>query len=373
MGNIRIIPESASNFSGKVDLLFWTMTALTVIFTLIVMLGVGLLAVRYRRGHHVDRSNPLENHHILEATWLVVPLVLGLAVFGWGATIFAEMRQPPKDALEIFVIGKRWMWHIQHSNGVREMNRLHIPIGKPVKLTMISQDVIHDFFVPDFRIHQDVIPGHYTTEWFTPTELGDHRFFCAQYCGTNHSEMVGIVTVMPLADYEKWLARGGFDEEPPPTMEEAGKQIYDAKLCGSCHGAMDTVRAPSLVGIYGTPRKLTTGQTVLADDEYIRRSVVDPYAQITAGYAATMPEYKELTEEQVLQLMAYIKSLGVGPASKPRGATGRRLPSGNIRWLPSAETGTSVSAPQRGFMTRSELNASPNGNPGLGERRAAGP
>ncbi|MDE2127115.1 MAG: cytochrome c oxidase subunit II [Armatimonadetes bacterium] len=296
----------------KIDLLLSAILLLTVLFTAGVFICLLVFSIKYRRGSRVDRSRPHNENLILEITWSVIPLILGLCIFGWGADLFAQVRQAPPNAMQVYVIGKQWMWHIQHANGVRENNELHVPLGVPVKLTMISQDVIHDFFVPAFRLHQDVIPGHYTSEWFIPTEIGQFPFFCSQYCGTNHSEMTGVVTVMQPAAFARWLDSGGNTARMPQSMEAAGKQVFDHKLCGSCHGPTDTPQGPSLVAIYGTQRKLNTGQFVMADDAYLRESITDPYAKITAGYQDSMPQYPELTEDQILQLVAYIKSMGGG-------------------------------------------------------------
>lgn len=319
--NVPIIPESASTFANQVDYLLLAITLLTVVFTLAVGIGVLYFSLKYRRGARADRRRPLDHHNLLELGWSLPPLFLGLGIFFWGAILFAQVRQPPANAEEVFVIGKRWMWHAQHSNGVRENNKLHVPIGQPVKLTMVSQDVIHDFFVPAFRLHQDVIPGKFTYMWFTPTRVGEYRFFCSQYCGTNHSEMVGWVTVMEPAEYQKWLARGG--DEPdnlPQTLEARGAKLWEQLNCGSCHAAADTVHGPSLVGIYNRPRPLTNGQTVRADNEYLREAIVEPGARIVKGYENTMPAYPvgpakgQLTEENIFELIAYMRSLGPGGA-----------------------------------------------------------
>ena len=315
--NIQFMPEQASDFAAPIDLLFFVLTALTVVFTALVVALVLFFSIKYRRGAKVDRSNPLYHDTRLELAWSVGPLVLGLLVFLWGAKLFADIRQPPSNAREVFVIGKRWMWHIQHaSNGIRENNELHIPIGEPVKFTMISQDVIHDFFIPAFRIHQDVVPGRYTTEWCTPTKIGKYHIFCSQYCGTKHSEMVGTVTVLSKEDFAAWVKTGGQKvPEQRPTMEQEGEELFTQQNCGSCHGAVDTVRGPSLNGTYGTMRPLADGTTTLANEEYIRNAIVDPGKMITKGYklqgsiGSTMPEYTQLKEDQILSLIAYIRSL----------------------------------------------------------------
>jgi cytochrome c oxidase subunit 2 len=310
--NIPFLPERASNFASEYDALFYTLTALTIIFTVIVGSLVLFFSIRYRKGHKVNRSGAVESHMGAELTWTVIPLILGLMMFGWSARLFIRTRTIPKDAMEIFVIGKQWMWHIQHGNGVRENNELHVPVGVPVRLTMISQDVIHGFFIPQFRIKQDVLPGRYTQQWFIATKAGRYNLECSKYCGTGHSEMGGYVYAMPPRDFQKWLESGGSSQEPPQSMEEAGARLYEKNACGSCHTAADNQRAPTLYAIYGRERTLDDGSKVVADEAYIRESILSPYAKIVKGYRDTMPEYKDqFTEDEVLQLIAYIKSLGM--------------------------------------------------------------
>ncbi|HEV2473028.1 MAG TPA: cytochrome c oxidase subunit II [Chthonomonadales bacterium] len=322
----RLMPEAASTFASKFDVLFFVLLALLFIFTGTVALIILILGFRYRRGSKADRSNPPEGHIGLELIWSVGPLILGLGVFLWGAILFAQVRQPPANAAEVFVIAKRWMWHFEHTNGIREMDKLHVPLGQPVKLTMISQDVIHSFFCPEFRLHQDVIPGVYTTTWFQATKVGRYHLFCSQYCGTQHSEMTGWIYVMSPSDYQRWVGAGGpaDDEQNVPssaahTMEGQGEQIFQDKACNNCHTAEDTVRAPTLVGIFGKARKMQDGRLIQADNAYLRSAILDPESNALQGYPQTMPSYKELTEEQVLQLITYIKSLG--PASAQASGT----------------------------------------------------
>jgi cytochrome c oxidase subunit 2 len=245
----------------------------------------------------------------MEFWWVLVPTILGLATFFWSTKLFVDMRTPPKDAKEIFVVGKQWMWHVQHSNGVRENNTLHVPVGKPVKLTLISQDVLHAFYIPAFRTQIHVVPGRYTTMWFTATKAGEYHLFCGMYCGTQHSEMGGKVVALEPREYAAWIANGG-NTVPPMTMAQAGKRVWDRVACGNCHGPNDTVRAPSLVGIFGKKRSFTDGTSLIADDTYIRESIVRPGNHITQGYGDnTMLPYQDtLTEEELLNLLAYIKT-----------------------------------------------------------------
>ena len=328
MRNLPIIPEQASNFAGESDALYFTLTLLTTIFTLLVFGLVIFLAVRYRRGNRVDRSNPVHHSSVLEMSWSIGPMILGLMVFVWSAKLFAQMYgAAPKDCMDIYVIGKQWMWHLQHTNGIRENNELHIPLDRNVKLTMTSQDVIHSFFVPAFRIKKDVIPGSYSTVWFRPTKAGKFHLFCAEYCGTQHSEMGGWVYVMEPADYQKWLSTGGQrtqDTQPiPVSMADRGKAVYDQQGCGNCHDSDGMNRGPSLAGLFGSQVRLKGGQTVLADENYLRKSILTPNEEIAEAYQQIMPSYKDqISEEQLLQVIEYIKSIGGRSPSATSGTGG---------------------------------------------------
>lgn len=327
MWNFPYKPETASEFAVDYDILFIALTALTVLFTVIVGLMMLVFSVRYRRGNKVNRKNPLDTHIALEVTWSVIPLVLGLVMFFWATYLYVETRVPPKNAMDVYVIGKQWMWHTQHAkSGIRENNELHVPAGVPVRLTMISQDVIHSFFIPAFRVKTDVVPGRYTMMWFTPTKPGRYQIFCAEYCGTQHSEMGGFVTVLSQADWQKWVETGGQSvNRIAQSAEERGKALFEQFRCMTCHEDRDIPQGPSLYGLVGQKRKMTDGSVVTADRAYIRESILEPYGRLTAGYPdKTMPEYKgQLTEEQILDLYAYIQSLGVvGVSSQPTaGAT----------------------------------------------------
>lgn len=385
MNNFPIAPPAASTHAAGVDALFFVLIALALVFTGIVAGMIFFLAYRYRRGNKVDRSRPPSHSTFLEVTWSVIPLILGLGVFVWGAKLFANVYTPPADAMEITAIGKQWMWHLQHANGVRENNELHVPVGKPVKLTMISQDVIHSFFVPAFRIKRDVIPGRYSTVWFEPTKPGRYYLFCAEYCGTAHSEMGGYITVMEPAEFQQWLSdnsNGTKVATTQKTMVEAGKEIYEQLNCGSCHGLVDGPKGPTLVNIYNTQRKLTTGKYAKADDAYLRESILNPNLQITAGYEGVMPVYNnQLTEDKVLQLIAYIKTLSPANPGKPgmdtgastNGSAPRSTPPAGSNGTPPVMTPngtTPAPAPTTPIPTPSNppgpANAAPNRDAGNG-------
>jgi cytochrome c oxidase subunit 2 len=312
---LQFIPEQASNFAQDMDLLYMLLLALTLLFSLLVFVPLIYFAAKYRVGTRAKRGHTADHNLKLELAWSIIPLLMGLPVFVWASKLFVDMYTPvnSKDTLEIFVVGKQWMWQMQHPTGQRENNELHIPVNRPIKFTMISQDVIHDFFVPAFRMKKDVLPGRYATQWVTPTKVGRYHLFCAEYCGTKHSEMIGYVTVLSQADYEKWLREvqwgiGNF--RPSETMEEAGERLFSEKGCVTCHSPGKSKQFVSLAGIYGTERTLDDGRRVTADDAYLRRSMLEPDAMRVSGFNPVMPSYKGvLDEQQVLQLIAFIRSM----------------------------------------------------------------
>lgn len=332
MFHFQIFPESASTIAGQVDTFFWVLTGLSVFFTVAIFALVLFFAFRYRRGAHVNRklvSNEKRERKI-EITWTVLPLILALGMFGWSTSIYFNMIRPPANTLDIQVIGKQWMWQIQHDNGRREINELHVPVGQPVKLRMISQDVIHSFFVPAFRIKQDVLPGRYTTEWFQASKVGEYHLFCAEYCGTDHANMKGTVYVMNPADYESWLqsgniAAGGAEQTP----KVAGAALFNQLGCAGCHKPNVKGVGPAIGGIFGSQVELESGATVTIDEEYLRQSIILPSADVVKGFAPIMPTFEgQVSEAQIIQLTAYIKSLsGAGggtaaPTAEPTTAAG---------------------------------------------------
>ncbi len=336
MRDFPLFPEQASTFAGQIDGLYWLLVALSLIFGGVLPFIILYLMVRYHRSQKVNRSNQIHGSIPLELTWTVIPLVLVMAVFFWGAFLYVQMRTPPAQTLEIYVIGKQWMWHTQHPNGKRENNELHVPIGQPVKLIMTSQDVIHSFYVPAFRVKQDVLPGRYTTMWFEATKAGEYHLFCAEYCGTEHSRMGGRVVAMTLADYELWLttpgevilpdgsvgAGGGNTTAPAPVpaggdpMALVGGQLFADLGCAGCHRSDGAGVGPSLENVFGTEQPLADGSVALADESFLAESILNPGAKIVAGYGPVMPAYEgQLSEDQVNQLIAYIKSLSSAGAA----------------------------------------------------------
>lgn len=302
----HLFPPDASVTGRQVDCIFWALTGLSAFIVLIVFLPLAYFSIRYRRGSKVDRTPSKIPTWKFEVTWTIIPLFIGMGIFAWAAEVYFHIESPPSNALQVDVVGKQWMWKLQHAEGNREINELHVPLGRAVMLTMTSQDVIHDFFIPAFRVKQDVVPGRYTTEWFTPNKIGRYHIFCAQFCGTSHAAMVGWVDVMEPGDYQKWLVTTGQGE----TMAAAGERLFNQVGCSGCHGVSSKIHAPRLEGLYGHPVPLDGGQVVTADDKYIRDSILLPASQITAGYQNLMPSFAgRLSEEEVMELIAYIKTM----------------------------------------------------------------
>ena len=308
---LPLYPEQASNFAPDVDSLMLFISVVTFFFAVGVTVAIIWFFFRYHRKHKDEVGIPLHGDSRLETLWIVVPLILAMVMFGWGAVIYVDYRHMPPDTLDIYMIAKQWMWKVQQPNGIREINELHVPVGRNVRIILASEDVIHDFFVPAFRVKMDVVPGHYNTLWFRPTKPGRYHFFCSQYCGTNHAIMGGWVTVMEPSNYAAWLTGASMGEASPLA---SGEKLFSEKACITCHVPNGTGRAPSLNGLYGARVLLADGSTVLADDAYIRESILLPAAKIVAGYQPLMPTFQgQLTEEQVIALTAYIKSLQSQP------------------------------------------------------------
>lgn len=307
MWDFPLFPKQASTLAGWVDGVFFFGLAINVFFTALICFLILFFAVRYRRGSRADRSNPVTHNGPLEAFWIGVPLVLAMVLFFSSSYVYYHIVQYPKDAPEIYVLGKQWMWELQHPEGRREINTLHVPVGRPTRLTMTSQDVIHSFFVPAFRVKQDVVPGRYTSLWFQPTQTGTFHLFCAEYCGTLHSGMIGKIVVMEPADYQQWLQSGSQKE----SMAAEGERLFRQFGCSGCHGLNASVRAPMLEGVYGHSVPLSTGQFVTADERYVRDSILLPRSQVVAGYDPVMPTFEgHINEGDLLKIIAYIKSIG---------------------------------------------------------------
>jgi cytochrome c oxidase subunit 2 len=309
--SLPFFPIEASTAAPRVDALMAYVLLIATAFIALVGGVIVYFAVKYHHRARADRSRPVFFSLPLELAWTLIPLLLTLSIFLWGAKLFIAMREPPPDALEVYVVGKQWMWEIQHAEGRRELNELHIPVGRPVKLIMTSADVIHSFFVPAFRVKQDLLPGRYTTEWFQAVAPGRYRLFCAQYCGTAHAAMGGWVTALAPADYQRWLAGGAAgDATVGVPMAEAGGRLFQRLACASCHREGGTGAGPMLAAVFGRTVALEGGETVLADESYLRESILRPNARVVKGWAPRMPTYEgRVDEAQLQQLVAYLKSL----------------------------------------------------------------
>ncbi len=310
------LPEQASTFAPVYDALFYSVLGLTGVVAAGVFVLIVHFAYKYRVGSKADRGAPpaaaqKRRDRAMEVAWIAIPLVFFLAIFGWAAGIyFSDLNAAPANALQIFVVAKQWMWKVEHTNGGREINELHVPRGYPVKLVMTSQDVIHSFFVPAFRVKRDVLPGRYATLWFQATRAGEFHLFCAEYCGTDHSRMGGRIVVMEPAEYQRWLNASNATGTTTATMAERGSARFRELGCGGCHGIGSTVRAPRLEGLFGRPVPLQDGRVVVADQAYIRDSILLPSKDVAAGYAPVMPSYAgQVGEDDLLELAEYIASL----------------------------------------------------------------
>ncbi len=301
---LQLLLPAASTMAAPVDLLFTAMVLLCSAVALAVCAVVVTFAVRYRRGAKVSRARPPVRRLLwLEITWILVPLAMFVGIFTWTAHDYVRLYQPPPGSLPVYVVARQWMWKLQHRNGRREINELHVPLGQPVLLKMTSQDAIHSFFVPAFRLKQDVLPGRYTSLWFTATQLGEFRLFCAEYCGSEHSRMLGRVVVMRPDDYSRWLAQ----EAAQPSLAQYGFALFRQLGCSGCHSAASTVHAPILDGLPGRTVHLQDGRSMLADDNYLRDSILTPQKDVVAGFAPVMPSFAgQVSEEDLQALIAYL-------------------------------------------------------------------
>lgn len=305
MWSFPLLPDRASTVANDVDAVYYTLVMISLFFSLLIVVGLVYSAIRYRKGSKSSREGAQHDNLKLELAWSIIPLFISIGIFTWTAKVYFDMHVAPPGAMEIYVVGKQWMWKIQHPEGNREINELHVPIGKPVKLIMTSQDVIHSFYIPAFRIKQDVLPGRYTTQWFEATKSGEYHLFCAEYCGTSHSGMIGKVVVMEQSEYEQWLSGAG------TTMAMSGAQLFQQNGCQTCHKSGPTQRGPALTGLFGKQVKLASGETIAANEEYIRESILNPNAKLAEGYQPMMPTYKnQINQEQLNQIVEYVKSLG---------------------------------------------------------------
>jgi cytochrome c oxidase subunit II len=307
---IPLVPDSASTLSWKVDALYFYLSGVTLFFSLLISAVLIFFVIRYRRRTPYEIPRPIAGSHKLETLWTIIPFVIAMTMFGWGAQVYFQQYKPPANAIEVYVVGKQWMWKLQHATGQREINQLHIPVGRKIKLIMTSEDVIHDFFVPAFRTKMDVVPGKYTTMWFEATTPGTYHLFCAEYCGMNHSGMTGSIVVMEPREFDNWLSGNAASGTPA----SQGQQLFQSLGCASCHGQNgEGGRGPTLAGVFGKKTQLQTGESVTVDEGYVRESILNPQAKLVAGFGAIMPTFQgQVREDQLMQLVAFIKSLPAG-------------------------------------------------------------
>ena len=311
-----LFPERATAIAREIAAIYFFGLAIEAFFSLLIAVVIVYFAVRYRRRTPDQVGEREQAPAWLEIVWSIIPLGILLFMFAWGTKVFFDVRRPPADAVEYYVTGKQWMWKFQHPQGNREINELHIPVGVPIKLIMTSEDVIHSFWVPEFRVKMDVLPGRYTDLWFEVDKVGEYRLFCNEYCGVEHSLMGGRVVAMEPADYEEWLVGG----QPQTTLTKTGEQLFEEKTCNTCHKQASGALGPSLEGIFGQERQFTDGTTAIADENYLRESILEPRARIVAGYQALMPTFQgQVDEEELVLLIEYIKSLSDGSGGGPTG------------------------------------------------------
>jgi cytochrome c oxidase subunit 2 len=317
-GNL-LFPPQASTFAANVDALYIFIVATSAFFALAVCVAVVVFGLLYRRRHDGEVGARIEGNLPLELLWSIIPTMIAMVMFGWGATAYFQMRTPPEEALQLYAVGKQWMWKFQHLEGQREINELHIPAGRPIRITITSEDVIHSLFFPAFRTKMDAIPGRYTQLWFEATQTGTYHIFCTEYCGTNHSGMIGSVVVMEPAAYQAWLA-GGTTEG---TLAERGERLFSELACNTCHLDSGKGRGPSLQSIVGRPVELADGSSVMVDEGYLRESIINSQAKIVRGYQPLMPAFQGLvSEDNLVALVEYVKTLSptattTAPAAAP--------------------------------------------------------
>jgi cytochrome c oxidase subunit 2 len=309
LSDLGLLPVQASTMAPRVDALYLALVGLTAFFGILISALVIVFAVKYRRRSAHQIGAPIRGSVLLELTWTVIPTGIVLVIFVWSSAVFVAMAEAPSERMDVYVVGKQWMWKVQHTSGQREINALHVPVGRTIRLVLTSQDVIHDFFIPAFRVKTDVVPGKYTSLWFNATRPGRYHLFCAEYCGTDHSAMRGEVVVMPTREYEAWLARGSGDG----SLSSAGRELFEDLECDSCHRIDSQGRGPMLVDLFGSTVLLDNGERVVVDESYLRQSILQPESQVAAGFRPLMPSFQGVvTEEEVLLLIEYIRSLHAG-------------------------------------------------------------
>ena len=305
MTNFALFPPEASKIAPQMDALYFFMVLVSLIGLTIVVLLIVAFSILYSKKRH-PVAEQVEGSTLLEATWTIIPLGLFLMMFVWGALIYFRVFTPPANAMNIYVVGKQWMWKVEHPGGQHEINSLHVPTGRAIQLTIISQDVFHSFSIPAFRVKREAIPGRYTSVWFEATTPGTYRLFCTQYCGTEHSHMIGDVVVLTPEDYRKWLA----SSTSGASLAQNGERLFASLSCAACHNTRPDARGPSLASVYGAKLPLASGGTVTGDDAYLREAILNPSQHVTQGFAPIMPTYQgQVSEEGIIALVEYIKNL----------------------------------------------------------------
>ncbi|MBK6722436.1 MAG: cytochrome c oxidase subunit II [Pyrinomonadaceae bacterium] len=333
---VPFFPEQASSFAWQVDYLYFYLIAVSVAFSIPVVAAIFFFSVKYRATEKYATPEEMHGSMVLETVWSIIPFVISMTIFLGGAIVYFQQFTPPDDSMEIYVVGKQWMWKAQHQTGQREINELHVPVGRNIKLTMTTEDVLHDFFIPAFRTKADVVPGRYTYMWFQPTKPGKYHLYCAEYCGLNHSGMGGYIYVMEQRDFDNWLS-GNVSGQTPV---EQGKDLFENKFgCASCHAGGPAQRGAKLEGIFNHDVKLVGGSTVKADEQYLRNSILNPASQVVEGFQPIMPTFKgQVTEEQLNALVAYIKSLTPNAAASTAPATNAPAAANKPDAKPAANT-----------------------------------
>jgi cytochrome c oxidase subunit II len=310
---IPVFPEQASTFAMDVDALYFFVTAVSAFFALLVAALVIYFGVKYHRRHEGEVGARIEGNLPMELVWSVIPTVIAMVMFGWGASVFYHLRRPPDEAMHIYAVGKQWMWKFQHLEGQREINELHVPVGRPIKITVTSEDVLHSLYFPAFRTKIDAIPGRYQELWFEASKVGTYHLFCAEYCGTSHSRMIGSVTVMEPTAYQSWLAGGG-----EGSLADRGAALFQQHACNTCHLDTGQGRGPSLKDIFGKPVELADGSTVIVDEGYVRESILNSQAKIVKGFQPLMPTFQGLiSEEGLAALIEHVRSMSPTAPAAP--------------------------------------------------------
>ena len=346
LSNSPLFPPEASKIAPQMDALYYFMVLVSLVGLAIVILLVTSFSIMYSKKRH-PVAVQIEGSTLLEATWTIIPLGLFLIMFVWGALIYFRVYTPPANAMNIYVVGKQWMWKAEHPGGQHEINSLHIPTGRPIQLTLISQDVFHSFSIPAFRVKREAIPGRYTSVWFEATKTGTYHLFCTQYCGTEHSHMIGDIVVMTPDEYKQWLA----GSTSGMSLAQNGERLFASLSCNACHSGRADARGPSLAGVYGSKLTLSNGQTATADEAYLRDAILNPSEHVTQGFAPIMPTYQgQISEDGVISLVEYIKSLNSNDRVQQTLNTTTLLPENQGKASRAAESAASKDSAAQGMV-----------------------